>query len=327
MMAFQQYIGNNWLVVFFSVLVSLSPGAALHVANDDPTYGKPCTKRLMALSKTKYPPHDAQEKCYDVREELKTMESSLARDVMELVAPQPSESHFLREASTFDGPVNTTTNPGGQCTLKRFNEYAICEEFTSTMAPKGRNWTALSFGGNGYDNWSDAMRRLLGKVGQDITPHVYDCYDPRAIKNTVMHPVCIGGRDERKMRTVDNDRKWEDLNDILKKEHHRSVLMKLDIEHSEFDVLQELSADSFGKIAFFTVEWHFMGNRCCGFQQHKELFQRIQKEFLVLDGEAMRWGKNLVDCGINGGYQWPPAMSVSYVARDILGEKKSTGRD
>lgn len=319
---FHVRIVNRPLVAFsLSVVVCFSCGSAIHVARDDPAYGKPCQQNLIAVNETKYPPRTGQETGYDLREELKTMKPSLAREIIELAAPQSGERHLLREASTFSGKVNETTNPGGKCTLKRFDEYALCEEFTTTMAPKGHKWTALSFGGNNHDSWSSEIRKSLMKEQQDVVPQVFDCYDPRPIPGTVMHEACIGGRSEREMKHKKDGRTWQDLDDILKNERPRSVLMKIDIEHSEFGVLQELSADSFGKIAFLTVEYHFFGGfgtRCCGFEEMKELFQKLQKDFLVLDGEALRWGKDLTDCGIAGGYAWPPLLSVSYVARDVL---------
>jgi len=98
------------------------------------------------------------------------------------------------------------------------------------------------------------------------------------------------------------------------------MLLKLDIEGSEFDVLRELSNASLRKVAYLTVEYHFMGEtgtRCCDLGRVKDLFQRLANEFLVIDGAAMRWGTQ-PDCKIEGSFDWPNALTVSYIARDLI---------
>lgn len=216
----------------------------------------------------------------------------------------------MREAESYEGVAGLPSKTGNACTVKRFVQYAYCEELGGAWA---RNWTALSFGGNGYDDWSDFMKPRL-----NVVPQLFDCFDPRPVSGVTMRNACIGGRAQRARE--EGKHTFLDLDAELSNSPNRSLLVKLDIEGSEFDVLRELSDASFRKIAYLTVEYHFMGflgTRCCDLGKVKELFQRLANEFVVIDGAAMRWGQES-DCKIEGNFNWPNALSVSYIARDLI---------
>lgn len=249
----------------------------------------------------------------DLREELPHMMPSLAREIIDLVAPRLGESHLLREAADYEGSASQISKPGAKCTVKRFVQFAYCEELFGTWAPHNYSWTALSFGGNGYDDWSRHIGPIAG-----VIPELFDCFDSSPVPGVKMHNVCVGGKQQRKQE--EGRHNFESLGELLKGKRDHSVLVKLDIEGSEFDVLRELEDAAMRKIAYLTVEFHFLaqfGTRCCGLKRVKELLERLGREFIVIDGAAMRWGKER-DCQMEGGYNWPNAISVSYVAREFL---------
>jgi len=244
----------------------------------------------------------------DLRIELQSMQPSFAREILELASPRSGDMHLLREAESYEGDAGLPSKEGSACTVKRFVQYAYCEELGGAWA---RNWTALSFGGNGYDDWSNFIKPRL-----NVTPQLFDCFDPRPVTGAIMRTACIGGQIQRAREKGKHT--FLDLDTELSNLPRRSVLMKLDIEGSEFDVLRELPDSSLRKIAYLTVEYHFLGgDRCCDLGKVKELFQRLANEFLIIDGAAMRWGKE-TDCKIEGNFNWPNALSVSYIARDLI---------
>lgn len=289
------------------------------------SYGKPDTcrsafadKQSKATSLLEYQPHmRGGETHSDLREVLKQMQPGLAKEIVELASPGPEVSNLLAEAEDYEGiGIASTKTDGTQqafCNVSRWVQYAMCEELATKWLPPAGTWSALSFGGNGYDEWSERMRSKFA-----VTPHVYDCFDPREVEGTTVHPVCIGGKAQR--NAEQGQHKFEDLNAILHHKKDRSLLMKLDIEGSEFDVLNELTSASMRKVGYLTVEFHFLettGTRCCAFNQIKSLFARLAEEFVVIDGAEMKWGQDQ-DCHLEGGYAWPSAMSVSYIPKEFM---------
>lgn len=270
-----------------------------------------CTGMAFAGSVLEYPPHaKGGEMHFDLREELKLLQPGLAREILEFMAPRPDEASHLSEAAEYDGVADV--KPGAKCTVSRFVQYAMCNELMTSWAPHEGNWTALSFGGNGYDDWSDHVRNNFA-----VVPEVFDCYDPTEIAGTVMHPDCIGGQARRQQEIGKHS--FIDLNIVLNGQRDASVLIKLDIESQEFDVLDELTDNSLRTLGYITVEYHFLGEygtRCCGLDKLKQIVQRLSENFLVIDSSAMRWGDES-DCHIDG-YTWPTAISVSYIARKFL---------
>lgn len=248
----------------------------------------------------------------DLREEITSMPPSVARQVLELASPHLRDDFLMLEADSYDGIPDAPENLAAKCTLRRFVQYAICAELQTTWVPPDGKWTAFSFGGNGYDDWSNYIKTTF-----NVVPDLFDCFDPRAVEGTRMHKICIGGATQRAIDARKDS--FMDLYRLLQDKPDRSVLMKIDIESSEWQVLTELPVTSLRKIASLTVEYHFMtkmGSRCCGMEKVKELFERLAQEFIVVDGSAMRWG-NEADCGIEGGYKWPNALSVSYVSKSF----------
>jgi len=266
---------------------------------------------LLEGDSRRYSPHSRDAEMHsDLRMELQSMQPSFAREVLELASQQSGDLHLLREADEYDGDAGLPSKEGSACTVKRFVQYAYCEEFGGAWA---RNWTALSFGGNGYDEWSDFVKSHL-----NVVPQLFDCFDPTPVPGVIMRNACIGGRSQRLRE--EGRHAFLDLDTELSNSPDRSMLLKLDIEGSEFDVLRELADASLRKVAYLTVEYHFMSEtstRCCDLGAVRDLFQRLANEFLVIDGAAMRWGKE-ADCEIEGGFEWPNALSISYVARDLI---------
>lgn len=260
------------------------------------------------------------EKHFDLREELKDIPPSDGKDVLLLATPPPQAKHLIVEATGYNGQADPSSNPDAKCTVQRFTQYAICEEMLGEWAPKvggvpsPRNWTALSFGGNGYDDWSS----FLSKRIDGLVPELFDCFDTTEVRGTILHPTCIGGVEQR---SADNQmRDFQDIAIFLKEKPDRSVLAKLDIEGSEFAVLGEIESATLRKIASLTVEFHFhkgpYKQPCRKLPELRALFSKLADEFVVIDGAAMRWGPSL--CGLGDDYTWPTALSVSYVAKDLL---------
>jgi len=266
-----------------------------------------------AVSLVAYQPHKRGGETHsDLREVLKQMQPGLAKEIVELASPLPETANLLAEAEDYEG-IASTRPTQASCNVSRWVQYAMCEELATKWLPPAGTWSALSFGGNGYDEWSERMRSKFA-----VTPNVFDCFDPREVSGTIVHPVCIGGKAQR--NAEQGQHKFEDLNALLQDKKDRSVLMKLDIEGSEFDVLHELTSASMRKVGYLTVEFHFLdqtGTRCCAFNRIKSLFHRLTEEFVVIDGAEMQWGGER-DCNLEGGYVWPNAMTVSYIPKEFM---------
>merc|ERR1712217_853973 len=99
----------------------------------------------------------------------------------------------------------------------------------------------------------------------------------------ILHATCIGGRAAQISHT---HKDFQDVSNFLKGKEDRTVLVKMDIEGSEFAVLREIDAQIMKKIAYLTVEFHFLYDRCRNTQELKQLFSRLSDEFIVVDGAA-----------------------------------------
>lgn len=269
-----------------------------------------------------YAPHQRGGEIHtDLRTEVPNMQPSLARSILELITPRADEAQLINEADIFDGIADRTKKQSAKCTVRRWVQYAMCDELMQQWAPQKGNWTALSFGGNGYDEWSTHISTSFG-----VIPEVFDCFDPREVAGTKLHATCIGGKAQRAAEKGKHE--FQDLDTLLQEKEDRSVLVKLDIEGSEFDVLHELTKKSLRKLGYLTVEFHFMagaGMRCCGYEKLKSIFQKLADEFVVIDGAAMRWGSE-TDCDMDGGYKWPNAFTVSYIPKEFIHLQKGDAK-
>lgn len=230
--------------------------------------------------------------------------------------------------------LTTPTAPHEQCG-SRIHEachgggvwYVWCNNVLQKL--KKRHTTiGLSFGISTFDFWAKYFGDTL-----KIPTQLYDCFATN--KNTKPIPqfkvkynrydVCLGG-------TAKNDtagRKWETLGSYLKGRPPYSVLLKLDIEGSEWNVIPNFLADSkqVNKVASIDMEFHFCDSNLNIWSQ-VQVFNRLLDNFVVVGRypndspdrissypDAEKYTKN-EDCGAVNGM--PTMIAVSYVNKKML---------
>jgi len=204
-------------------------------------------------------------------------QSGLALELLRLVAPEPQRC---------------------DCLLERWDQYAVC------VQAFGLAKSALSFGVNGYDPWG---QHVYIRGGGAYVPSEFDCFHtkkPTDFKND-FQAVCLGGKGARL-----DGRTWTALPKLLQGAPNRSVLMKIDIEESEWGVLESLSDADFARILSLHVEYHFNYRppSVSELKRAKAVLQRVRQQLAVVDGIASYYGSpNLMK-----GTEVPKLLAVSY---------------
>merc|ERR1712154_587423 len=91
----------------------------------------------------------------------------------------------------------------------------------------------------------------------------------------------------------------------------RSVLVKMDIEESEFGVLEQLTSEDFGKIVSLHVEFHYNLRAPSkeDIRRSAALFRRLRDHLVVVDAAAGFYGAPSDLLGV----EWPKLLLVSLI--------------
>eukprot|EP00933_Yihiella_yeosuensis_P023708 TRINITY_DN18450_c0_g4_i1.p1 TRINITY_DN18450_c0_g4~~TRINITY_DN18450_c0_g4_i1.p1 ORF type:complete len:476 (+),score=70.70 TRINITY_DN18450_c0_g4_i1:120-1547(+) len=230
------------------------------------------------------------------KEEL--LGSEIHRDVLELLSSANEYSPLALKVLQHAAPKDDY-----QCALDRWDQYAQC--YGSYVNAK----SVWSFGINGYDDWAER----LSEVRPSMVANTFDCFNknmPDDFRNN-FSAVCLGNES-----TTKDGRRYTTLPLALADTQPASALVKMDIEGSEYDVLEGLTADDFLQIGSLHVEYHF--NYGCPTKSHLEraakVLQHVAQHLVVVDAGAGFYGDPcLVD-----GKPFPKLLTVSYAHRDNL---------
>jgi len=165
---------------------------------------------------------------------------------------------------------------------------------------------ALSLGINGYDPWAQHVQK---NSGQNVVPKTFDCYNtnkPGGFENDFSE-VCVGNTEG-----IFDNRKFTALSKLLTGVPERSVLLKMDIERSEFDILEYMSDEDWKRIRSLHVEYHM--NYYCPdeveWNRILRILRRVRQKLAVVDGAAGYYGTN---CTFAQS-PMPKLFAVSYAA-------------
>jgi hypothetical protein len=159
------------------------------------------------------------------------------------------------------------------CTMKRYGHphdggYVMCSNLL------GQVESAYSYGIEGRDEWACDVARQTG-----VPVHEYDCFDPR-------RPVCPGAtflfQDECVGGTYDvsNKRVFDTVAHQIAKngDSGKRLVLKMDVEGSEWDAFPALADEALGTIDQMLVEFHrteeprFLG-----------VVERLKRTFYIVD--------------------------------------------
>eukprot|EP00039_Didymoeca_costata_P020325 m.340857 g.340857 ORF g.340857 m.340857 type:complete len:738 (+) comp19604_c0_seq1:189-2402(+) len=195
-----------------------------------------------------------------------------------------------------------------------------------------------SFGIFTWDRWSKVLSNTFG-----ITTHLYDCYTTtpfqgsNAVYKTPYHryDVCVGAKSEVKF----GGKVFKTVHEVVKFEEHRplSLILKFDVEGSEWETLRTMTADDHEKIIFMDLEIHWcIGTPEAGMgiqERAREIFKilmNLRKYYYVtgremsrsrnwplyeplLSGHKLQWSE--IGCDIYNQYDM---MSISYVNKKVV---------
>jgi hypothetical protein len=140
--------------------------------------------------------------------------------------------------------------PLSNCTFERFGErndggYLVCANLLNVQA-------GYSYGISGYDGFGCGVSRRV-----NIPIHEYDCFDLRAPAcpggNLIFHAECVGAVHGR----VDG-RPWNrvDFQIAANGDTHKALIVKMDVEGSEWDALPVTSDATLATIDQLVIELH-----------------------------------------------------------------------
>lgn len=194
----------------------------------------------------------------------------------------PEAARFRQELFDMVKPVAVTN-----CRLQRFGEahdggYLMCGNLLEDVE------SGYSYGIDGYDKWGcDIATRA------DVRVHQYDCFNPTrpvcASGRTQFHDECVGGTaaliDGRPFDTVDNQfRKNGDTG--------RRIVMKIDVEGSEWDTFLAMSDDALAQIDQLAVEFHWQktgGGDWALDPRYRQVIGRLRQVFEVAHLHFNNW--------------------------------------
>jgi len=186
-----------------------------------------------------------------------------------------------------------------QCSLVRWDQYAVCRAAFQFAT------RALSVGIFTEDKWGRFVQRSF-----DIIPWTFDCFNDFPLTNfkNNFSKICISSS----AGEIDG-RRYETLPRLLEGATESSVLVKIDVETSEWDVLESLSAHDFARMASLNVEYHLWRPEFLGCDQVDRMLRTLRwvaQNMAVVDASAGYWGHT---CSLDGT-QIPQILAVSYVA-------------
>ena len=163
------------------------------------------------------------------------------------------------------------------CELERFGEsndggYLMCGNLLGGVQ------TGYSYGISGYDGWGCDV-----STKAKVTVHEYDCFDttePECPRGAMrFHAECVGDRHQteegRVFDTVTNQ--FAKNGDTLKR-----IVMKMDVEGSEWASLLSAPDAVFEQIDQFVVEFHGVDDESHGtLEQKQRVVQKLKRFFEV----------------------------------------------
>ncbi len=157
------------------------------------------------------------------------------------------------------------------CTMKRFGHpndggYVLCENLMSQVQ------SVYSYGIDGRDEWGCDISRAY-----HLPVHQYDCFDPR-------RPVCDGGQFHFHDECVGvaparlENRAYDSVANQLAKngDAGKHLLVKMDVEHAEWDVFAATSDRTFELIDQLVVEFHGLDE-----SRYVDVIEKLKKTFHI----------------------------------------------
>lgn len=205
-----------------------------------------------------------------------------------------------------------TGGPEYRKASKGFQEYKTNASVLLLQPPSADSFLALSFGIQAHDAWSEVMSSMYG-----VKSKLFDCYyagkeGPAAndlhagfskerpclrrgcyTAEYEMNRVCVDGSRDSDQFTYGN-KSYQSLSFALKSRKPLSTFVKMDIEGSEWDVLDRLldNANDMDKIRHLDMEVHLpkypipertfarLANRTA-LAHHVEIMERLAQKFVV----------------------------------------------
>lgn len=142
------------------------------------------------------------------------------------------------------------------CEIGGTEEYKMCQAAIDNAD------SAWSFGVKGYDPWGYYLNKQFAMV-----PNAYDCYDPRKPTDFESNfaAVCLsldgpGVVEKDNLVGYGPSRvNFTSLPTVLAGIHAGKALVKMDIEGSEWDILEDVTPGVLRTMGNFNVEYHFGG--------------------------------------------------------------------
>jgi len=221
--------------------------------------------------------------------------AELHRDIGQVVAQKEANSIAALEILNLAAPEPRRC----QCRLERWDQYAACSSAIKSATK------AVSLGVNGYDPWGKHLQRNHG-----LLPRAFDCFNTKIPVDfqSDFAAVCMAAK-----AGTWGGRRYDTIASILEGATNGSVLLKMDVEESEWSILESLSEADLAKITSLHVEYHF-NYRCPSVQdlaRARAIMQKVRQHFAVVDGAA---GYYTPDCFVDGT-AFPKLLAVSYMAK------------
>jgi hypothetical protein len=172
------------------------------------------------------------------------------------------------------------------CVMKRFGDrndggYVLCENLT------GQAQSAYSYGIDGRDQWGCDVSRAY-----HLPIHQYDCFNPKrptckgeGAFQFHFHDECVGAGPAR----ID-DRPFDSMTNQIAKngDAGKHLLVKMDVETSEWDSFAATPDATFEKIDQLVVEFHEVDD-----PKYVDVIEKLKKFFYIVNvhfnNNGCRW--------------------------------------
>lgn len=206
--------------------------------------------------------------------------------------------------------------------------YVWCDRLMYKIRER-KDLIGLSYGISSWDSWS----KYLGNI-YHIPTQLYDCYSTEKTTPPLTqyhthykrYDVCLGNM----TKTDSAGRKWETIDMHLKNRPPLSVLVKIDIEGSEWDVFPSFLANlsNTNAVALMDLEFHFCVLDKASPELMVSVFRGLLDDFAVTgrfpDDGRKRIQQYTQNYETNDKCNGMPAMiSASYVNKQLLDKNES----
>lgn len=221
--------------------------------------------------------------------------------------------------------------------------YSWCQSaLDNVVNDKERSLVGLSYGIFSFDTWSQHLANRYG-----VSTQLYDCFAKDVLEQYdtpyTRVDTCVAGD----TFTDEKGRKFESLHEHLSRWPEHNILMKLDVEGSEWNALANLTDADLQKVHMLDMEFHLCYmtpkdpvEQRKELQKRVELLERLDKFFHVTQrvppDEIFLEEKNTMgEDSTNKEICHMPLASISYVNKaavdsksghKVLSEHKSLAR-